>query len=159
MWPAVGSVNVTVVRACSFCANHRGIGLIGDGGIATISSCSFDQMAPDGSHVSAWRQSQLLIEDCTFSLWGHHTRPQTHLNVSGQESAHIRDSQFIEGTHGIGAAMGASAYIENRPFDGQSGETIGTGLSTILQVADCSFANLHQVTSSTTIYADMSFLP
>ena len=99
--------DTVLIRNCEFYANNSGVSLIGDGGVATITDCLFDHMARDGIHLTAQRQSALLIENCIFSLWDHHSWPQKHLSVWGA-SAHVRDCQFIEGAYGMSVAIGAS---------------------------------------------------
>jgi hypothetical protein len=146
-----------LVRSCEFYANNRGLTLFGDGGVATVTDCSFDHMARDGIHVAARRQSHLLIEDCTLTLWDHHTWPQKHLSIGGQQSAHIRDCRFIDGAYGLTVNIGASGYLERCTFDGQSALSIGADSSTNLQVVDCVFINQNQVASLITIFSAMSF--
>jgi hypothetical protein len=149
--------DTVLVRNCEFYANNKGIGLIGDGGVAEIVNCSFDHMARDGTHLSAWRQSNLLIKDCTFSLWDHHTWPQKHLNCFGVRNARVRDCTFLEGADAITVSNGTTAVVERCIFDGQSRVSVGAALTTTMGFVDCRFENQFEITYSGSGSSSFSF--
>ena len=149
--------DTVLVRSCGFYANHKGIGLIGDGGVVEITDCSFNHMARDGFFVTAHWQSDLLIEDCTFSLWDHHTWPQKHLAFFGVQNAHIRDCTMLEGDSAIAASNGTTLLVERCTFDGQSRESVGAALSTTMGFIECVFENQEEVTYSGSGSAYLSF--
>ena len=149
--------NTVLIRHCEFMGNHDAVALIGDGGDARISGCSFNYMARDGLHIGAFRQSNLVVENCSFVLLDHHHWPQQHSTFWGVQRAQVRDCRFRGGKVGVTATMGATVDVDRCRFEAQGYWGVRPLVRSTLTVTDCTFRDQRIVANSITSDNDAQF--